>query len=421
MTSSQTDRRPGAAATHAANATAAKAAAQHVAKGAAGSEPDNGAPEPEFEATFQNAMIPAPIPVRFLDEHGQRVDPITDDYTPPDDDLLVEAYRRMVIGRRFDQQATALTKQGRLAVYPSSRGQEACQIPAMLVLRDSDWAFPTYRESMALVSRGIDPVEVLTLLRGDGHCGYDPMATRTAAQCTPLATQLLHAAGLAYAHHRRGLDTVALAFIGDGATSEGDFHEALNFAAVFKAPVVFVVQNNGWAISVPLSKQTAAPSLAYKGVGYGVASEQVDGNDAIATLAVLGKAVDWARSGKGPVLLELHTYRMEAHTNADDAGRYRTADEVEHWRAADPVTRLETYLRSVDRLDDAAAEAVAAQAEEYAANLRERMNAEPSVDPMSLFEHVYAEPTPQLREQREQVSAELAAALDAENGPEEDR
>lgn len=400
-------RRPDSKATHAANAKAAAAAAQEAARAA---DADAAAAVGDTEPPFQSGLIPAPAPIRFLDDEGRRVDPLTDDYTAPEDSLLLEAYRRMVIGRRFDRQATALTKQGRLAVYPSSRGQEACQIGAMLALRDTDWAFPTYRESMALVSRGLDPVEVLTLLRGDAHCGYDPMATRTAAQCTPLATQLLHAAGLAYAHRRRGLDTVALAFIGDGATSEGDFHEALNFAAVFKAPVVFVVQNNGWAISVPLSKQTAAPSLAYKGVGYGVVCEQVDGNDAMATLAVLTKAVDWARSGKGPVLVELHTYRMEAHTNADDDGRYRPDGEVESWVGRDPISRLEAYLRSVGSLDDYAAARITAEADEFAADVRRRMNEDATPDPMSLFEHVYAEPTPQLREQRAMVSAELAAA-----------
>ena len=172
----------------------------------------------------------------------------------------------------------------------------------MLALRDGDWLFPTYRDSVALVARGIDPVEVLTLLRGDWHCGYDPREHKTAPQCTPLATQLLHAVGLALRRGvRRAADTVALAFVGDGATSEGDFHEALNFAAVFKAPVVFFVQNNGYAISVPLAQQTAAPSLAHKGVGYGVAGEQVDGNDPVAVLAVLDRAVAHARAGDGPV------------------------------------------------------------------------------------------------------------------------
>ncbi|WP_370893211.1 pyruvate dehydrogenase (acetyl-transferring) E1 component subunit alpha [Janibacter sp. GXQ6167] len=395
---------PSSATRREANARAAKAADQAAREVASDDE----------HPPFQAGLIPAPEPVRFLDEHGNRVEPNTDDYEAPDDNLVLECYRKMMIGRRFDVQATALTKQGRLAVYPSSRGQEACQVGSVLTIRDDDWFFPTYRDSVALVTRGIDPVEVLTLLRGDAHCGYDPAATFTAAQCTPLATQLLHAVGAAYGEARQGRDRVALAFIGDGATSEGDFHEALNFAAVFKAPTVFVVQNNGWAISVPLSKQTAAPSLAYKGIGYGVVCEQVDGNDALAVLAVVGKAVNWARAGKGPVLIELHTYRMEAHTNADDSTRYRTDEEVEEWSHRDPVVRLEAYLRSVGRLDDDLIEQIKAEGEAAAAALRDRMNLDPSVAPSSLFEHVYAEPTAQLREQQEMVDSEIAAEAEAE-------
>ncbi|SDY90180.1 pyruvate dehydrogenase E1 component alpha subunit [Micromonospora pattaloongensis] len=356
------------------------------------------------------ALLPSPQPVRLLDESGARI--AVAGYPEPPTDSLRELYRRMVIGRRFDLQSTALTKQGRLAVYPSARGQEACQVGAVMAVRDTDWVFPTYRESMALVSRGLDPVEVLTLLRGDWHCGYDPAARRTAPQCTPLATQTVHAAGLAYGEAQQGRDTVALAFIGDGATSEGDFHEGVNFAAVFRAPVVFFVQNNRYAISVPLSRQTAAPSLAYKGVGYGVASEQVDGNDPVAVLAVLTRAVAHARAGNGPFLVEAHTYRMEPHTNADDASRYRDGAEVEAWGGRDPIDRLETHLRGLGVLDDAAVAAIRDEAEAFAADLRTRMNAEPTVDPLSLFDHVYAAPTPQLVEQREQVRAELAAAAE---------
>jgi pyruvate dehydrogenase E1 component alpha subunit len=283
-----------------------------------------------------------------------------------------------------------------------------------MAVRATDWVFPTYRESVALVSRGIDPVEVLTLLRGDWHCGYDPAAHRTAPQCTPLATQAVHAAGLAYGEAHQGRDTVALAFIGDGATSEGDFHEGVNFAAVFRAPVVFFVQNNRYAISVPLSRQTAAPTLAYKGVGYGIASEQVDGNDPAAVLAVLTRAVEHARAGNGPFLVEAHTYRLEPHTNADDATRYRDGAEVDEWLGRDPLARLEAYLRAEGVLDDAAVAAVRDEAESFAADLRARMNSEPEVDPLSLFDHVYAQPTPQLIEQREQVRAELAAENAAE-------
>jgi 2-oxoisovalerate dehydrogenase E1 component alpha subunit len=355
------------------------------------------------------ALLPSPVPVRFVAEDGTAVKAPTPGYALPAPGLLVEAHRRMVIGRRFDTQATALTKQGRLAVYPSSRGQEACQIGGVLALRATDWLFPTYRDSMALVARGLDPVEVLTLLRGDWHCGYDPAAVRVAPQCTPLATQTPHATGMAEAMRRKGEDGVVMCFTGDGGTSEGDFHEALNFAGVFRAPVVFLVQNNKYAISVPLARQNAAPSLAYKGIGYGVAAEQVDGNDVVAVLAVLGKAIERARSGGGPFLVEAHTYRMDPHTNADDASRYREDAEVEQWRAADPVERLEKYLTDRGLLDKDRIEAVREEAEAYAADLRDRMNADPATDPLELFEHIYAEPTPQLREQRAQLAAEIEA------------
>ncbi|WP_043635641.1 pyruvate dehydrogenase (acetyl-transferring) E1 component subunit alpha [Nonomuraea candida] len=355
-----------------------------------------------------DGLLPAPVPVRFVAEDGTAVDPPTA-YRAPADELLAEGYRRMVLGRRFDRQATALTKQGRLAVYPSSRGQEACQVGGVLALRAADWLFPTYRDSVALVARGLDPVEVLTLLRGDWHCGYDPAATRVAPQCTPLATQTIHAVGMAEALRRRGEDAVVMAFIGDGGTSEGDFHEALNYAAVLRCPVVFFVQNNKYAISVPLARQSAAPALAYKGIGYGVRSEQVDGNDLVAVLAVLAEAVRHARDGGGPFLVEAHTYRMDPHTNADDATRYRDAGEVERWLAADPLARLETYLRGRGLLDEAGVAAAHEAAEEYAARLRDSMNAEPETDPFELFEHVFAVPTPQLREQRALLAAELTA------------
>ncbi len=275
-------------------------------------------------------------------------------------------------------------------------------------MEPGDWLFPTYRDSMALVAHGLDPAEVLELLRGGWHCGYDPSQVRVAPQCTPLATQTPHAAGLATALRRNGGGEVVLAFTGDGGTSEGDFHEALNFAAVFRAPVVFLVQNNRYAISVPLEKQTAAPALAYKGVGYGVPSEQVDGNDLVAVLSVLDKAMARARAGDGPTLVEAHTYRIDAHTNADDATRYRTDDEVARWRAADPLARLETYLRDKGELTDADVEAASAAAEEFAVAVRARMNQEPVVDPLHLFDHVYAEPTRQLAAQRAFLAAELA-------------
>ncbi|MFB8772189.1 pyruvate dehydrogenase (acetyl-transferring) E1 component subunit alpha [Streptomyces broussonetiae] len=323
--------------------------------------------------------------------------------------LLRRLHTELVRGRRYNTQATALTKQGRLAVYPSSTGQEACEVAAALALEDRDWLFPSYRDTLAVVARGVDPVEALTLLRGDWHTGYDPHAHRVAPLSTPLATQLPHAVGLAHAVRLKGDDVVALAMVGDGGTSEGDFHEALNFAAVWQAPVVFLVQNNGFAISVPLAKQTAAPTLAHKAVGYGMPGRLVDGNDAAAVHKVLSEAVRHARAGGGPTLVEAVTYRMEAHTNADDDKRYRGDSEVDAWRDHDPVQLLERELTARGLLDEDGVRAARDAAEAFAADLRARMNQDPVLDPADLFAHVYAEPTPQLREQRAQLDAELAA------------
>ncbi|MCC3772033.1 pyruvate dehydrogenase (acetyl-transferring) E1 component subunit alpha, partial [Streptomyces sp. UNOC14_S4] len=327
-----------------------------------------------------------------------------------DPGLLRRLYGHLVRGRRYNGQATALTRQGRLAVYPSSTGQEACEVAAALALEERDWLFPSYRDTLAAVVRGLDPVQALTLLRGDWHSGYDPREHRIAPLCTPLATQLPHAVGLAHAARLKGDDVVALAMVGDGGTSEGDFHEALNFAAVWQAPVVFLVVNNGFAISVPLAKQTAAPSFAHKAVGYGMPGRLVDGNDAAAVHQVLSEAVRHARAGAGPALVEAVTYRIDAHTNADDAARYRTDAEVETWRAHDPIDLLEGELARRGLIDDDGIRAEREAAERLAADLRERMHQDPVLDPMELFDHVYAERTAQLREQAEMLRAELAAA-----------
>lgn len=358
-------------------------------------------------------LLPGDTPLRLIDQDGS-ADPsghagLAPDRVP-DQDTLRDGYRRLVLARRLNDQADALVRQGRLAVYPSSHGQEACEIAAAMVLGEQDWLFPTYRDTVAVVARGVDPFEAFVLLRGDWHSGYDPNRHRVAPQATPLATQLLHAVGFAHAARLRGEDTVVLAMCGDGATSEGDFHEALNFAAVFHLPVVFLVQNNGYAISVPLSRQTAAPSLAHKGVGYGMRGRLVDGNDLAALLAVLGEAVEEAREGGGPTLVEAVTYRVKSHTNADDATRYRTSEEVEPWLARDPLLRLRAWLTARGALtegDDAEAHA---HAERVAAELRAAIMADAEPHPEDLFAHVYATPTPQLREQAEQLAAELRAA-----------
>ncbi|GGO43167.1 pyruvate dehydrogenase (acetyl-transferring) E1 component subunit alpha [Streptomyces lasiicapitis] len=366
------------------------------------------APPPAWQLRTDPApLLPDVEPYRVLGTEAAR---------KADQELLLRLHGELVRGRRYNTQATALTKQGRLAVYPSSTGQEACEIAAALALRAQDWLFPSYRDTLAAVARGLDPVAALTLLRGDWHTGYDPREHRIAPLSTPLATQLPHAVGLAHAARLKGDDVVALAMVGDGGTSEGDFHEALNFAAVWQAPVVFFVQNNGFAISVPLAKQTAAPSLAHKAVGYGMPGRLVDGNDAVAVHEVLSEAVRRAREGGGPTLVEAVTYRMEAHTNADDATRYRQDAEVEAWRDHDPVLLVERELTARGLLDEDRRSAVREDAEAMAADLRERMNRDPALDPMDLFAHVYAEQTSQLREQAAQLRAELEAENESDGG-----
>lgn len=357
-------------------------------------------------------MLPRDTAVQLIDQDGAAV--ADEQYALPPTDVLLRAYRGLVEGRRINDQAGALVRQGRLAVYPSSHGQEACQVGASMVLGDSDWLFPTYRDSVAVIARGVEPADAMVLLKGDWHSGYDVRAHRVAPQTTPLATQLLHAVGFAQAAKHRGEETVVLALCGDGATSEGDFHEAMNFAAVFHVPVVFFVQNNEFAISVPLSRQTAAPSLAHKAIGYGMPGQRVDGNDVAAVFAVLGEAVARARSGGGPSLVEAHTYRMQAHTNADDDTRYRERDEVRAWVARDPLARLRTHLVQAGALDDEAEERFATGAEEIATAMRAALNTDADLDPEDLFRFVTATRSSQLDEQWELLRGEIERSQLAE-------
>ena len=363
-------------------------------------------PDLDQEATAESYMLPSAQPVQLVDPDGRHVH--NDKYPLPDGEALLAAYRELVVGRRVNDQANALVRQGRMAVYPSSHGQEACQVAAAVCIDKQDWLFPTYRDTVAVLARGVDPIQALTLLRGDWHSGYDPYEHNVSIQATPLATQLLHAVGVAHAAKLKGENTVVVAMCGDGATSEGDFHEALNFAAVFHVPVVFFVQNNQYAISVPLHHQTVAPSLAHKAIGYGMPGERVDGNDLAALLSVLGKAVERARDGGGPALVEAHTYRMQSHTNADDATRYRKDDEVQQWVSKDPIQRMRTYLTDLNLLDEEVEKNIAEKAETVAAAMRDGLNAESEVDPEDLFRYVFTEKTSQLREQAAKLRDELA-------------
>jgi len=367
----------------------------------------------KFGITPEDYMLPARHMINLLNPDGslrpdneQGTEP-GHEYPLPSPARLMEAYAALVTGRRVNDQNSALVRQGRMAVYPSSHGQEACQIAAALCLDDNDWLFPTYRDTVAVLTKGVAPMEVMTSFRGEWHCGYDPKAYKCAPMSTPLTTQLLHAVGVAHAAKLRGENTVVVAMCGDGATSEGDFHEALNFAAVFNLPVIFFVQNNKYAISVPLSHQSAAPSLAHKAVGYGMAGERVDGNDLMALMAIMTRAVRMAREGNGPLLIEAHTYRMQAHTNADDDKRYREDSEVQAWIAKDPVTRMKAYLEDAGLLTEETVAKISEDAEAVAKTLRDGMNQDANTDPRELFEHVYSTKSTQLAEQQALLTDEL--------------
>lgn len=352
---------------------------------------------------------PHPPLVQLLDPDGVRheVEGVPLDLK---DENLRTLWRRMVVARRMERQAVTLTRQGALAVYPSATGQEAAEVGATAAMGPADWLFPTYRDTVAVVERGVDPVAAFALFKGAWHCGWDVPAARVAPHATPIATHALHAVGLAMAARKAGDDVVAVAFLGDGATSEGDAHEAWNLAAVFDVPCVFFVQNNQYAISVPVAKQTRASTIAAKAVGYGMPGVRCDGNDVLATYAVVRAAVDRARRGEGPTLVEAVTYRVDAHTTADDAGRYRSDAELEAWRPRDPVARLERHLEREGLLDaDDRAEA-GAEAERLAARLRAELGRDVEADPMELFDHVYVEEPGSFRAQREQLRGELAAS-----------
>ncbi|MEH3140873.1 MAG: pyruvate dehydrogenase (acetyl-transferring) E1 component subunit alpha [Mycobacterium kyogaense] len=326
---------------------------------------------------------------------------------PPE--TLSWLYESMVVTRELDTEFINLQRQGELALYASCRGQEAAQIGATACLRKTDWLFPQYRELGAFLVRGISAPQVGALWRGRWHGGLGFTDKCCAPISIPIGTQGLHAVGAAMAAQRLGEDSVTVAFLGDGATSEGDVHEALNLASVYRAPCVFFVQNNQWAISVPLHRQMAAPSIAQRADGYGMPGVRVDGNDVLACFAVMSEAAARARAGKGPTLIEAVTYRMGPHTTSDDPTRYRDSDEVDRWRARDPIARYRTYLEGEglwsQRLDDR----VTHRADRLRTELREAVLGEPDADIREVFDTVYHRITPDLARQRDALLAELAA------------
>ena len=339
-------------------------------------------------------------PARILAPDGTAVGDPDVGLTPDD---LRAALRWMIVARRLDRECIALQRQGELTVYPGFEGQEAAQVGSALALADADFIFPTFRELAVALVRGVDPVRYLWYHRGTWHGGpYDPRATRFGPICIPIATQISHAAGYALGQQLDGADAITVAYFGDGATSEGDFHEAANLAGVRRLPLVLVCQNNGWAISVPTREQTAG-EIWRRAEGYGFPGVRVDGNDVLATYAAMRDAVARARAGEGPTLLEAMTYRIGAHSTADDATRYRGDAEVEGARAFDPIVRFTAWMRSAGHADDDLLAAVEAEAEEHALGVRTALVEQGAPPDSWAFDWVYAEPPAPFLRQREEA------------------
>ncbi|MEF8851489.1 MAG: pyruvate dehydrogenase (acetyl-transferring) E1 component subunit alpha [Haloarculaceae archaeon] len=348
---------------------------------------------------------PADEQVRILDENGR----VREGATVPDLDerTLVDMYEQMWYARHLDERLVSLQRQGRMGTYPPLAGQEAAQVGSTHALREEDWIVDQYREMGAVVVRGIGPEY---LLYWKGHeVGNEWLATRHVFPLNvSIAGHLPHATGLAWAARLQGEETVACCHFGDGATSEGDFHEALNFAGVFDAPVLFFCNNNGYAISVPRERQTASDTIAGKADAYGFAGVQVDGMDPLAVYAVTreaaAKARDPAEGELRPTLVEAVSYRYGAHTTADDPSVYRDDEEVERWRERDPIPRMETFLRERGLLDDERVDAIHERCRAEAADLIEVAESyEPDVE--EWFASAYETPTPRVRESREYLRA----------------
>ncbi len=359
------------------------------------------------------SLVQTPTPsegpelVQLLTPEGERVE--HPDY-PVDfsDEEVRGLYRDLVLVRRIDTEAYALTRQGELGLWASLQGQEAAQVGAGRALTDSDFAFPTYREHGVAFCKGVDPVTLLGLFRGANLGGWDPSDHGFQLYSIVIGAQALHAVGYAMGIQRDGGNGAAMAFFGDGASSQGDVNEAFVWSSVFSAPVVFFCQNNQWAISEPLEKQSRIP-LYQRARGLGFPGVRVDGNDVFAVLAVARQALARAREGSGPTLIEAFTYRMGAHTTTDDPTRYRLADELETWKLKDPLERVKAYLwRSGKAGADFFAD-VQAESDKLAAHLREACLAMADPQPLSMFDHVYAEPSPLLAQQREEFGEYLAS------------
>ncbi|MGL4339264.1 MAG: thiamine pyrophosphate-dependent enzyme [Rhodoglobus sp.] len=349
--------------------------------------------------------------VQLLSQEGALVDSdASAEYLPYveklSDGQLREFHRHMVVMRMIDLDAANLQRQGQLAMWIPSLGQEAAQVGSGFAARPHDHIFPAYREHAVARIRGVDPMRLIELLRGLSHGGWDPKKNNNFHLYTlVIGSQSLHATGYAMGIQLDGLtatgnpntDEAVIVYFGDGATSQGDVSEALVFAASYQTPQVFFVQNNHWAISVPVTRQSRTP-LYLRPSGFGIPGVQIDGNDVLASFAVTCANLDAARSGQGPRFIEALTYRMGAHTTSDDPTKYRRTDELDFWTKADPISRFETYLRSRGESDAFFAE-VAAEGADAAADIRRRIGDLGSPPASSMFAHVYSEEHPLMEDQ----------------------
>ncbi|HLE42560.1 MAG TPA: pyruvate dehydrogenase (acetyl-transferring) E1 component subunit alpha [Methylomirabilota bacterium] len=354
----------------------------------------------------QSLDLPPIEYLSILDADGH-VDSELEPKIPPDD--LRRLYRTFLLARRFDERMLRLQRQGRIGTFGPTKGHEAAVLGSVYALRPTDWMVPYYREWPAYMWRGW-PLENLILY----YAGYAegmrvPDGFHDLPLCIPIASQVPHAVGVAYAARYKGEDSVALVYLGDGATSHGDCQEAMNFAGVFQAPVVFLVLNNQWAISMPRSKQTRARTLAQKATAYGFAGVQVDGNDLLACYVGTREAVERARQGKGPTLVEAVTYRLSMHTTADDPTKYRSEDEVKAWEAKEPLPRFRRYVEQKGLVDEQIHAELEAEVDAQIRGSVEAAEARMKPDLMEVFEHVYAERPAELEAQRQALARYLEA------------
>ncbi|HEU4963550.1 MAG TPA: pyruvate dehydrogenase (acetyl-transferring) E1 component subunit alpha [Bacilli bacterium] len=319
-------------------------------------------------------------------------------------DQLLEMYKWMITVRHFDRRAVNLQRSGRIGTYAPLEGQEAAQVGCGFALEKQDWLFPTYREHGVSMVHGLPMSTIYMYWNGRPEGCVAPEGVNIFPIAVPIATQLPHAVGAAWASKLKGEDAVVVGFLGDGATSEGDFHEAMNFAAVFKVPVIIFCQNNGYAISVPMRKQTATETMAEKAAAYGMEGVRVDGQDVVAVYEVMKKAADKARTGGGPTFVEAVTYRYGSHTTADDHTRYRDSEESEQWRnEKDPIDRLKKQLIDLGVWDEEKDKAAWDEADQVVQKaIDEALSADP-VDHNRIFDHAFAELPWHLQEQREEM------------------